>query len=618
LTVSHQRFYHQYVPEVAGEDGMRTRPVATFVIAGSLFAAACGASKSDNAASTSTTEDTTVTTVAESTSSTVAQGTGASTSTVVSTTSASAKPSSGAKRVITPTGKATSGLPPAQAPRSEVKSPATTEQQGEPPQPGGVLTAMVGFEGSGYDPARFSNASVSGDMHRLFAVYDALVFADPTTGAVLPELATTVTTNDAIVWTMKIRPNVKFTDGTTFDAQAVKFNWDRHADPANASSAVSLVKTLKYDVVDPLTLKITLPAANGQFPRVIAEFLPYIGSPAAIAAAGSQANYIDKPVGAGPFILKQWVRDSQATFVRNPGYWNAPRPYLDQLIIRTVTDETQRTNTMKAGEADVEYTNFPGSIQQLQAAGITVRVSPSLNTNVFYMNESIPALADVRVRRALQLAVDIDQLNKLVDSGVGEVPRTYFPANYPYTDPNIKFPPPDLTEAQKLIDAYVNENGGKDLQFEFTTSAAVRNQAYYQAMQNMIQKLNHVKMTLRTLDAARQLTAVNQRDFQLYMYSFQGTDPEPQFMEQALSTGSRQFAGYKNSDVDKNIATARSTTDANVRAEALKNVQKQMIADVPFFPLYRSTAYFAQTGKVRDLATFNDGSLLSDRIWLGR
>ena len=105
--------------------------------------------------------------------------------------------------------------------------------------------------------------------------------------------------------------------------------------------------------------------------------------------------------------------------------------------------------------------------------------------------------------------------------------------------------------------AHPHDNGGKDLQFEFTTSAAVRNQSYYQALQNMIQKLNHVKMTLRTLDAARQLTAVNQRDFQLYMYSFQGTDPEPQFMEQALSTGSRQFAGYKNSDVDKNIATAK-------------------------------------------------------------
>jgi ABC-type transport system substrate-binding protein len=89
-------------------------------------------------------------------------------------------------------------------------------------------------------------------------------------------------------------------------------------------------------------------------------------------------------------------------------------------------------------------------------------------------------------------------------------------------------------------------------------------------------------------------------------------------MEQALGTGSRQFAGYKNSEVDKNVALARSTTDANVRADALKNIQRQMIADVPFFPLYRSTAYFAHSAKVRDLATFNDGSLLSDRLWLAR
>src|SRR5207248_5128225 len=117
------------------------------------------------------------------TSTTVAPATGAP-STVASTTSTMAKGSSTAKKTIAPTGKGTSGLPPAQAPRSEVTAPPTTAQQGEPPQPGGVLTALVGFEGSGYDPARFSNASVSGDMHRLFAVYDALVFADPTSGAV--------------------------------------------------------------------------------------------------------------------------------------------------------------------------------------------------------------------------------------------------------------------------------------------------------------------------------------------------------------------------------------------------------------------------------------------------
>src|SRR4051812_40440830 len=201
---------------------MRTRGVITVIVVGSMIAAACGGGKKEAKSDvpTSTSETTATTAATTETSSAAAPAAIAANTTALATTT-TAKPSSSAKKVITATGKGNSALPPTQAPRSEVISTPTTVPQGEPPQPGGTLTAMVGFEGSGYDPARFSNASVSGDMHRLFAVYDALVYADPTTGSVQPELATAVTTSDAIVWTIKIRTNVKFTDGTAFDAQAV-------------------------------------------------------------------------------------------------------------------------------------------------------------------------------------------------------------------------------------------------------------------------------------------------------------------------------------------------------------------------------------------------------------
>jgi peptide/nickel transport system substrate-binding protein len=232
------------------------------------------------------------------------------------------------------------------------------------------------------------------------------------------------------------------------------------------------------------------------------------------------------------------------------------------------------------------------------------------------MNEAVPALGDVRVRKALQLAIDIDQLNKLVDNGVGEVPHSYFPQNFPYSDPSIVFPGPDLTQAQQLIDQYVAQNGGKDIQLEFITSTSPRNQNYYQAIQQMVQKLNHVKMSLKVLDAGAQLTALTQHNFQVHMGSYPGTDPEPGFLEMTLSTGTRNWGGYNNADVDKNINLARSTTDPNVRNTALKAIQKQMIADVPYFPLFRSPGFIASSSRIHDLATFNDGGLLSDRIWI--
>jgi len=471
-------------------------------------------------------------------------------------------------------------------------------------------------EGFGYDTARFSTNAVTSDQPKLFAVYDALVYTDPSTGNVVPELATSMTTADAIVWTMKIRPNVKFTDGTAFDAAAVKFNWERLRDPSLAATGQAVVSNLTVDVVDSLTLKITLKAVNGQFSRLVADSMPFIGSPTAITAAGSQANYNSKPVGAGPFILKQWLQGSQATLVRNPTYWNAPRPYLDSIIFTTVTDESQRVNGMLAGQTDLAFTNNPQSISQLRSAGFTVMVTPSLNTNIFYMNLKDPALGDPRVRKALQLSLDVDQLNKIVDSSVGEVPRTLFPGTLPYSDPTLTLPGPDLTKAQQLIDAYVNENGGKDINIEFMTTTTARNQLYFQAMKPLVEKLNHVKMTLLTVTSTVLQTRQGNGQFSVIMSGYFGGDPEPNFIERVKSAGSNNQSGYSNSDVDSNVNVARSTSDANTRNVALKAIQKQVISDMPFFPLFRSQNYLAESSRVRDLETFNDGSLLSDRIWI--
>src|SRR5207248_6080562 len=107
-------------------------------------------------------------------------------------------------------------------------SPETTAPA-EAPEAGGTLTGMELFDANSLDPA-FGNT----DGVAFFAVFDNLVIIDPAAGVVLPELADAVTSSDAINWTMKIKPNLKFSDGTVLDANAVKFSWDRFADPANS------------------------------------------------------------------------------------------------------------------------------------------------------------------------------------------------------------------------------------------------------------------------------------------------------------------------------------------------------------------------------------------------
>jgi peptide/nickel transport system substrate-binding protein len=591
------------------------------VIALGVTLIACGGSK--KAAGPSTGDQQSATTEApvdtgSSTSTTVAAGDSSTATTApgaVTATTSRVKVSTGIKTTTT-TKKSSTSPSFTVAPRLQVTAPPSTAAPSEPPEPGGTITFAQNAEGFGYDTAKFSTNAVTSDQPKLFAVYDALVYTEPLTGNVVPELATSMTTADAIVWTMKIRPNVKFTDGTAFDAAAVKFNWERLRDPSLGATGFGVVTNLSVDVVDGLTLKITLKAPNGQFPRLVADSMPFIGSPTAITAAGSAANYNTKPVGAGPFILKQWVQGSQAILTRNPTYWNAPRPYLDSIVFTTVTDETQRVNAMMAGQTDLAFTNNPLSIAQLRGAGYTVMVTPSLNTNIFYMNLKDPALSDPRVRKALQLALDVDLLNKVVDNNVGEVPHTLFPATLPYSDPSLVLPGPDLAKAQQLIDSYVNDNGGKDVNIEFMTTTTARNQLYFQAMKPLVEKLNHVKMTLLTVTSTVLQTRQNAGQFSVIMSGYFGGDPEPNFIERVKTNGSNNQSGYSNADVDNNVNIARATADANTRNTALKAIQKQVISDMPFFPLFRSQNYIAEGSRVRDLATFNDGSLLSDRVWL--
>src|SRR5262249_11293553 len=136
------------------------------------------------------------------------------------------------------------------------------------------------------DPVRVTNSGAS-DGFLSDAVYDMLVYSDVKTGKIVPQTAESLISTDAVVWTLKLRPNIKFSDGTAYDAAAVKFNYLRLQDPANAANRAAQANLIgQMDVIDPLTLKITLKAKNAVFP-VAMTLIPFIASPTAVQAQGA-------------------------------------------------------------------------------------------------------------------------------------------------------------------------------------------------------------------------------------------------------------------------------------------------------------------------------------------
>jgi peptide/nickel transport system substrate-binding protein len=481
-------------------------------------------------------------------------------------------------------------------------------------QPGGTLTYLKVSDGVGLDLTKIANSGNS-DGPSAFMIYDMLVYSNPDTGGVDPETAQTLTSSDGLVWTLKLKPNIKFSDGTPYDAAAVKFNYLRLADPANAATRAlqaQLIATM--DVIDPLTLKMTLKAPNAVFPESMA-LIPFIGSPTAIQKEGADA-FNSAPIGAGPFVLQSWVRDSQMVLVRNPNYWNAPLPYLDRVIIKPIGDESQRINSFKTGEANFMYTNLATSYQTLQSAGGVPNPSVINGGTEMFFNTRVKPFNDLRARQAVTMAIDRADMAQVLDQGVLTPMNSAFRDNSPFYDPNTLQLGYDPVKAQQLFDQVAADNGGQPLTFTLT---AFNTGIYLPASQYIQSKLNsyrNVKVSILLEASAVHQTNANTGNFIGALYATPFDDPEPTWTSIFDCTNPANPTGFCNQQYQTDAADQRATLDPKKRVADIIDMQKIIYSQAPVFYFEHRAAWDFSAPNVQNVHLVNDGLALYDRIWI--
>ena len=156
---------------------------------------------------------------------------------------------------------------------------------------------------------------------------------------------------DATQFTFKLHDNAKFCDGTPVTAEDVKFSFER---AMQKDSAVSwqYPSNPKIEAVDPLTVKITLEKPNVAFPSYLTSVGTRILSKAYVEKNGDAAQS-DKPLGSGAFCLAEWTKGEQVVLKPNPGYWEAGKPYLDEVRLKAVTDDNARVLQVQSGDVDI-------------------------------------------------------------------------------------------------------------------------------------------------------------------------------------------------------------------------------------------------------------------------
>lgn len=251
-------------------------------------------------------------------------------------------------------------------------------------------------------------------------------------GSILPALAESwEISDDGLTYTFKLREGVKYHDGSDFNAEDVKFSLDRaRADDSTNAQKALFADIASVDVVDPVTVKVTLSKPNGSF------LFNMAWGDAVIVASETAADNATKPVGTGPFTFGDWVKGDRVDLVRNPNYWGEPVK-LDKVTFKFISDPTAAFAAMMAGDLDA-YPTFPApeNLVQFEAdPRFSVIIGSTEGETILALNNKKAPLDNIKVRKAITHAIDRQAIIDGAMFGYGTPIGTHFaPHNPAYVD----------------------------------------------------------------------------------------------------------------------------------------------------------------------------------------
>ena len=464
-------------------------------------------------------------------------------------------------------------------------------------------------------------------------LYDPLM-AIAADGSIQPYLCASFTPNAAFdTWTMTLRPNVKFHDGTALTAQVVVNNYN--ALRASLLTGQALQQVTSVVAQDAMTVVYTLQAPNPGFAAGLTSQVGYVVAQSMIDQANAKvAN--PTPVGTGPFVYQSWVPNNHFTCTRNADYWRAGLPYLDQITLRPIPDTIQRESTLKTSGVDMIGSTDPDTINRFKSLSGYQIVDSYHNiigepTMAFIMlNCLTPPTNDLTLRQALAKGLDQATIQKIFGGGFAQpVDGLYLPGSPYYS--KTTYPAYDPDGAKQLVDQYKAQHGTPSL--ELLTITDPRLAQLVEIVQQMWQQIG-VKVTINQIEQAELIDNFIAGKFQAATsYQFGAVDPDLNYVWWSTTTvgpvGSIALNFARNSDpvIEQNMLTGRHTTEQSTRVQAYETVNEQLAKDLPYLWLLQYIFSEVATDRVQNFANptlpsgqprygFDEGIFVPTQIWL--
>ncbi|MCB8877501.1 ABC transporter substrate-binding protein [Acidisoma silvae] len=505
---------------------------------------------------------------------------------------------------------------------------ATAAWAADQPQSGGTITLATFKEPRCLDP------TVGGDVPQDIIAHmftDSLI-SQTEDGAYHPWLATSWDVTDGgLTYTFHLRTDVKFSDGTPFNAAAVKANFDHWLDPKTGSANIApqLTNLASVTAVNAATLVVKLKSANAFFLTTLANPSAGMQSPQAMAR-GNTLN-CESPVGSGPFIVQKWIHGSEVIFTRNPNY-NSPPPqalhtgpaYADRVVWKVIAEPATRFNALLSGEVGVlnglppeDYITAKSS----QNIAIIDDFQPGVPWQVDLNTKRAP-FNDVRVRRAFRYSLDAPAGLRSIFFGAYQPAGGPLSPNTPFYDAAVEHAYPyDIKAADKLLDAagwtgrdaqgYRTKNGQRlTVHFPVYASTQPADLALYEQLQATAKKAGF-DLQIEKQDDSKVYARQYSWDYDLYIdYWTVNTPGALTFIYDSDGLTSLD-GGYHNNEagisdphLDALLAAGPATSDPAKQKQIYDEAQQIVSDDALAAPLYvyPSIAAF-NTDKVRDVRT---------------
>ncbi|RIW31846.1 glutathione ABC transporter substrate-binding protein [Bacillus salacetis] len=441
-----------------------------------------------------------------------------------------------------------------------------------------------------------TNDSVSSRI--IEQVYETLFTRNPETMEVEPKLAESYETPDENTWVIKLKEDIQFTDGTPFNAEAVKYTFDKFRDPKTAAPRASLLEPIsEVNVVDEYTVEIKTEKPYGAMLAALSHTNASIVSPEADKAQ----DLMKEPVGTGPFKFVSWTQGDQVVLEKNADYWQG-EPKLEKVTFKVVPEVNTAISMLQTG--DVQFIDAIPSEQLKRVESLkNVEITKNEGTPMYYMgfNMNREPMKDLEFRQAAAYALDreayVKKLNGLGVQGNSIIGPKVFGFDESANEEGYSH---DAEKAKEMVE----KNGYGDQKLTILTANTEAYMMMAEIAQSQLTQAGF-NVEIESMEWGTFLDTTKEGNFDITFMGWSNSTADgsellyPNFHSDNIGSSNRM--AYSNPEFDKLVEESRSNVDQEVRQQKLDEANKLLVEDAPAVIMHHGVVTAAYDKSVKGL-----------------